>query len=128
MAGEQSDPAFKAFFHGEWKELIEAVQVPGMPHASWDRKAAYLFYLAQDQLEGLTGCGVVLPDDPAPTSLNPFPLEFPVAPIVGKSSSVGYFASGWAVAGGDVNPVDDADCAPDPEGVSLGFNSGDFKE
>lgn len=38
----QPDPEFKAWFAGPWKQLTEAVEVPGMRYASWDRKAAYI--------------------------------------------------------------------------------------
>lgn len=41
----QPDPAFKEWFAHEWRELHNAVTIPGMSHASWDRKAAYLLWL-----------------------------------------------------------------------------------
>jgi hypothetical protein len=34
---------FEVFFAGEWQKMIESVEVPDMPGASWDRKAAYLY-------------------------------------------------------------------------------------
>lgn len=38
------DPKFVSFFADEWQELLDRVKIPGMPDASWDRKAAYLFW------------------------------------------------------------------------------------
>lgn len=37
---------FPQFFAGDWQRLLETVQVPGMPDASWDRKAAWLYWCA----------------------------------------------------------------------------------
>lgn len=34
---------FTEFFNDDWQRLLERVEIPGMPGASWDRKAAYLF-------------------------------------------------------------------------------------
>lgn len=45
------DPAFVVFFSGEnyhgnseWDRLLASVSVPGMPDASWDRRAAWLVF------------------------------------------------------------------------------------
>lgn len=38
---------FLRFYHGEWQEMLEAVEVPDMPDCSWDRKAAYLFWAGE---------------------------------------------------------------------------------
>lgn len=38
------DPAFVAFFEGEFQRMLEAVIIPGSSGASWDRKAAYLLW------------------------------------------------------------------------------------
>jgi len=35
---------FAEYFAEEWQRTLEAVQVPGMPDASWDRKAAWLVW------------------------------------------------------------------------------------
>lgn len=35
---------FEKFFTDEWQRRLEAVEIPGMPHASWDRKAAWLLW------------------------------------------------------------------------------------
>jgi hypothetical protein len=49
------DAAFVEFFSGDykgksrWDLLLEAVEIPGMAGASWDRKAAYLLWLATDK-------------------------------------------------------------------------------
>ena len=48
------DAAFVDFFSGDyrspsrWDRLLEAVEIPGLAGASWDRKAAYLLWLATD--------------------------------------------------------------------------------
>lgn len=55
------DPAFVDFFHNEWKDRHEAVQVPGMPFASWDRKAAWLLWVAE-------GRALPATDMPEPTA------------------------------------------------------------
>lgn len=41
--------AFIAFFAGPFQRQLEAVEIPGMAGASWDRKAAYLLWVATDQ-------------------------------------------------------------------------------
>ena len=41
------DPAFVTFFADEWQKLLETTQVPGMPDASWDRRAAWLLWCAR---------------------------------------------------------------------------------
>lgn len=41
------DPAFVAFFAGDWQRLLEATEVPGMQGASWDRRAAWLVWCAR---------------------------------------------------------------------------------
>lgn len=35
---------FEKFFAGEWQHRLEQVEIPGMPDASWDRKAAWLLW------------------------------------------------------------------------------------
>lgn len=40
------DAAFVDFFAGPFQRALEAVEIPGMPGASWDRKAAYLLWSA----------------------------------------------------------------------------------
>lgn len=42
-------PAFQQFFDGPWMEALRAVEIPGAPTASWDRKAAWLLWLATDE-------------------------------------------------------------------------------
>lgn len=34
--------ALERFFGGEFQKELAAVEIPGMPDASWDRKAAWL--------------------------------------------------------------------------------------
>ena len=41
------DAAFLSFFADEFPRRLDAVEIPGMPAASWDRKAAYLLWLAE---------------------------------------------------------------------------------
>lgn len=45
------NPDFERFFAGEnyqgnseWDRLLRSVQIPGMPDASWDRRAAWLVF------------------------------------------------------------------------------------
>ena len=45
--GEQADPAFLEFFAKEFQERLEGIEIPGMEGASWDRRAAYLLWLAE---------------------------------------------------------------------------------
>ncbi len=40
------DPAFLTWFDTVWSEMLRAASVPGMPTASWDRKAAWLLWQA----------------------------------------------------------------------------------
>ncbi len=42
-------PDFTAFFEGAYQRALDTVQVPGEPDASWDRKSAYLLWLATDR-------------------------------------------------------------------------------
>lgn len=44
------DPAFLAFFDTEWRDMLHSVSIPSLPTASWDRKAAYLLWLALNGL------------------------------------------------------------------------------
>lgn len=39
-------PTFDEFFQGAFQRALGAVQVPGAPDASWDRKAAFLLWRA----------------------------------------------------------------------------------
>jgi len=40
----QPDPDFLKFFADGFQRELEAVEIPGMAHASWDRKAAWLLW------------------------------------------------------------------------------------
>jgi len=42
------DAAFTHFFAGPFQTALERVEIPGLAGASWDRKAAYLLWLATD--------------------------------------------------------------------------------
>lgn len=44
-----ADPAFVAFFEGAFQRALEVTRVPGMGEASWDRRAAYLLWLATER-------------------------------------------------------------------------------
>lgn len=63
------DPAFVVFFSGEnyqgnseWDRLLKSTQVPGMPDASWDRRAAWLVFNGRpDPLASLLPPVPVLP-------------------------------------------------------------------
>lgn len=45
---------FTAYFAGPWQKLLGAVEIPGMAGASWDRKAAYLLWVATDGGKGVS--------------------------------------------------------------------------
>jgi len=36
---------FLNFYHGDWQDRLDAVAIPHMEGASWDRRAAYLLWL-----------------------------------------------------------------------------------
>ena len=42
-----ADAEFLRFFEDEFQRRLEEVRVPGMPDASWDRKAAWLLWRAE---------------------------------------------------------------------------------
>lgn len=42
-------PGFTAFFDGPFAEALRAVEIPGAPTASWDRRAAWLLWLNTDE-------------------------------------------------------------------------------
>ena len=50
-----ADPEFVKFFSAdyksdsEWDKLLDAVEIPGMEGASWDRKAAYLYWCLRQE-------------------------------------------------------------------------------
>lgn len=44
-----TDPAFLAFFAGPFQDALRRVEIPGVETASWDRKAAWLLWLATDE-------------------------------------------------------------------------------
>lgn len=129
MPGQQPDPEFKAFFAGDWRTLHEAVEIPGMRYASWDRKAAYLLWVLGSHYARDTGLddwqavlmGHIVPDDTAPPQRTVSLAEAAgVAPFDDKWLGDGPSAIvGIAV----VNP-DEIDACPDyPEGVISGFDS-----
>lgn len=43
MAGKPE--GFERWFAEDFQQALEAVTIPGMPDASWDRRAAYLLWL-----------------------------------------------------------------------------------
>jgi hypothetical protein len=133
----QPDPEFKAWFAGPWKQLTEAVEVPGMRYASWDRKAAYICWrLAHTEFD-LDDVAALLRyietgnvNTPSPSEadvqrwnalhqLEPIPAEV-VAATVGKMTPEA--KQGW-LAGDFVNLDEDAACPDFPEGVVSGFDS-----
>lgn len=42
---------FTDFFATDWQALLESVEVPGLPNASWDRKACYLYLTKEGTAE-----------------------------------------------------------------------------
>jgi len=140
-AGMQPDPEFKAFFAGEWRELMAKVEVPGMRYASWDRKAAYLFWAGEGRADLIPS----LADDTAPPQTAkpldwakvlhvPDAMTFPRPAVVGpevSAASVGTdlhtkvagYSDGAPFANDFVNPSKDAACLPSPEGIPLAFDS-----
>jgi len=59
------DQAFIDWFATDWQKLLESTSVPGMPDASWDRKAAWLYWSARRPPTSL------LPAAPVPAGLLP---------------------------------------------------------
>lgn len=41
--------AFQQFFASEFQRALDRVEIPGLDGASWDRKAAWLLWLATDE-------------------------------------------------------------------------------
>lgn len=41
------DPAFLKFFATEFQTRLSDTEIPGMSGASWDRRAAYLLWVAE---------------------------------------------------------------------------------
>lgn len=133
MAGQQPDPAFKAFFAGEWKRLMDTVEVPGMKYASWDRKAAYLLWVLGGHYDAETPWHwldvmrhAVFPDNTAPpqkpnAAWTGWPELKKPAPIVGNGPAqrAQMVDDRWP----PVNPSKDAACQPSPGGVPLVFDS-----
>ena len=72
------DPAFVEFFSGDyksnsrWDVLLESVEIPGMPDASWDRKAAYLLWQATDGGRDMPSPSVLTTDKPITTDRSIF--------------------------------------------------------
>lgn len=136
MAGEQPDPEFKAFFHGEWKELMDAVTVPGLPYASWDRKAAYLLWVMGAHYDAETPWHwrdvlrsvFKVPENTAPPQT---PGERMVSAAkemrasVGKEDQMQFVKVNAQPA--PVNHIQYADCLPTGEGVALAFDSADWR-
>lgn len=46
LAAAYAPGSFLQFYHGDWTKQLDTVQIPGMEDASWDRKAAWLLWLA----------------------------------------------------------------------------------
>ena len=44
-----TETPFAAFFAGPFQHAMERVEIPDFATASWDRKAAYLLWLATDR-------------------------------------------------------------------------------
>lgn len=62
------NPDFLQWFATTWKDRHGAVTVPGLPYASWDRKAAYLLWIA----EGHAPSAVATPAPPTTTTQDLF--------------------------------------------------------
>lgn len=106
---EQPDPEFKAFFVGEWRALHEAVTIPGMPHASWDRKAAYLYWELSRNSAPLDVFGEVIP-----------PPQRPAMPVGGWVEVVKVPAP---IVGKSVNPATVWPVWPAPAGIEFHFDA-----
>jgi len=82
--GEPVDEDFRTWFAGDWKKMLHAVEVPGMPFASWDRKAAWIAWTFQQQREVTRGSlAVTIPSvvsaAVAPPARTRTPVKVPVA-------------------------------------------------
>jgi hypothetical protein len=115
--GDQPDPEFAAFFAGDWQRILENVVVPGIDNPSWDRKAAYMLWVAMCELP--TGGNLEVELGLAEPPRLDFKLlardvsqRFPIVMgVLHAAETVG------------VNPDDDLDCEPTPGGVRLVFDS-----
>lgn len=56
-------PDFLAFFAGPFADALRAVEIPGMGTASWDRRAAWLLWLATDEGRAFASPSSNLPTD-----------------------------------------------------------------
>lgn len=140
----EPDPDFLEFFAGEWQELLRSVEIPGMTNGtpSWDRRAAYLLWIMGGHYDAETPWywrdvmrSVVLKESTKPKPLAEVltvhkedTTQFPYAAhpeLVGKPSYLtdDFLGVNTPSGGGYVNPADDADCQPDPEGVSFAFDA-----
>lgn len=107
----KADPDFLKFFAGDWQALLEAVDVPGMAGASWDRKAAWLYWELERDSTGYDVFGHAIDPvrrDPAPKPPVGMGLHQRVQMVLDRAG---------------INSNDDAGCLPDPNGISLTFDS-----
>lgn len=133
MPGQQPDPEFKVWFAGPWKQLTEAVEVPGMKYASWDRKAAYLLWdYSRSQAGFAEWCALWLDDTTAPPqrTVTTIADRKAVGLIVGKmtpEARQAWLEGDWRdpLTGTqwDVNHEETDACPDYPEGVVSGFDS-----
>lgn len=145
----QPDPDFVAFFAGDWQRLLEGVEIPGMTEPSWDRRAAYLLWVMGSHYDAETPwywrdvmLSVILKEASTPKPLaevltvhrediTKFPyVEWNAlhqAELGASIHSVGK-ATDWRsdIPEWSVNPIEDADCAPQPGGVSFAFDSSEW--
>ena len=62
-----TETPFAAFFAGPFQHAMERVEIPDFVTASWDRKAAYLLWLATDK--GQKPLPIAAPEPPSETDI-----------------------------------------------------------
>lgn len=131
--GDQPDPAFTAFFAGEWQRMLEAVVIPGTDgETSWDRKAAWLYWELSENSTPFDVFGMPVDSIKPERTTKPTEHAFSYpsargqakpAPTVGTPPAQSKLASALTFL---LNYTDDDDCTPEPNGVQFQFNSGEW--
>ena len=110
--GDQPDPDFLAFFAGDWQELLQSVEIPGMDKPSWDRRAAYLYWELRENSAAVDCFGDLIPGEYQ---------RLQDRPGVGIDEWDRAYIE-WQ-GRPPVNHTEDADCVPTPGGVKFHFDA-----
>lgn len=131
VPGEQPDPDFVKFFNGDWQRLLETVEIPGMTGASWDRRAAYLFWvLDRWGAQGMSIAEALAEEirhaEPKPQALGNGRTwaDVTAVPVGNQDQKQSVKVNAEAEP---INLYEIAACRDFPEGVISGFDSAKFK-